>query len=270
MAAHALTFKFPRCSLVVELAALPAPPRRRLHGQHCEDSQDGGREALLGHERPVHGRSDQYMAGAYLRFFEGFNSSLAFSSDVDRRYLAAASGFATSSGSASPAGGAVGGGEAGGAGSRGAAAAGGVFPGRRHVRGGGGGSAQGGAGTIGGTVRVTSPQVQGTGCSVETTSTGPTATGLTFVCLWGAHPMLSSDSRGRYWRGWTSTLLHLLDLQGEGSALQKGSALSCGAITAPRPQGTTRTAPGSCLNGAAILLSRLYGQCTKGAGLGCL
>ena len=179
MAAHALMDKFPKCELIVELAA----------GRDCQRHRidtfmgDIAKTIKLGIEKHDAGARDQYMAGAYLRFFEGFNSSLVVSSDVDKRYLAAGSGFAASTGSSmGGSGGAGGAGNLGGAGaSPGGSSRGGGTPG-----GGGGGSAQRGAANNGGAGRGTPPKAKGPGAQqkqqqqAQQQQGGPT-------CAFGVH-----------------------------------------------------------------------------------
>ena len=162
MAAHALMDKFPKCPLIVELAA----------GRDCQRNRldtfmgDIARTIKLGVDKHDPATRDQYMAGAYLRFFEGFNCSLVVSSDVDKRYLSAGSAFA---GSATPSASAGGPGAAGGAGGGGgghgigSAAGGSIRGGGTTGSGGAGGSAQGGAGTVGGFGRGTPPRSKGQG-----------------------------------------------------------------------------------------------------------
>ena len=113
--AHARLGKFPTCPFIVEITA-----GRDIQRGRVETFMKAFRKAVeQGVARKPEGEREQYMAGAYFRFFEGFNSAAIASVEVDSRYMAAGRGFAAAAG-----GGSSGSGSAGGVGYGGSAAGG--------------------------------------------------------------------------------------------------------------------------------------------------
>jgi hypothetical protein len=87
--AYVMLGRFPKCPMVVEVAAGRERQRSRLEAFMTSISKT----VKLGAARKMESERPQYMAGAYIRFFEGFNSAPAASEQVDKQYMSAGSGF---------------------------------------------------------------------------------------------------------------------------------------------------------------------------------